>query len=485
MPRFGPPDLPFPFSDVSNGEWCPRPPSRRQREAVRLYREESERRARRLGMTRREFVRSAAGTATAFFVLNTVNGLPSTGSAASLPVTPEQCDDPAAARELFRREFFVMDVQLHHVDLSMFTPSQQQAIAPLVCGLRFLEPGLSCDDRIDRLSQANFVKEVFVDSETAVGVLSGVPNGLPLPVETMKQTRDLVNQLAGSERALSQAMIDPTNSDGSGMTNLDTLQHQVETNGACAVKCYTGSGSWWLDDEAVAYPMYQAAEQLGIDVINVHKGFPGLLGNMAETYVQTRDLDKATRDWPQMRFVVYHSGYFPSDVGVGAGITGFLNDIAAMGRRRNLYAEIGSTFAAVFLRPGGAEAAAHLIGSLLKALGSWRILWGTDSIWWGTPQWQIDAFKALTIPESMQQRFGYPALTDRVKARILGRNAARLYGVSVRDKRCEIEADQIAQVQRELGGVGAARSHFVYGPRTRRQFEMLLAHEGGAAQALA
>jgi len=111
------PDFPFPLSDVSNGEWCPRPPSARQRAAAELLGAEAERRARRLGMSRREFLRSAAGTATAFWVLNTVHGLPSSGGAAVLPVDPAQCDDPETAGELFAADYFVMDVQLHHVDL--------------------------------------------------------------------------------------------------------------------------------------------------------------------------------------------------------------------------------------------------------------------------------------------------------------------------------------------------------------------------------
>ena len=112
--------FPFPLSDVSNGEWCPRPPNDKQRAAAALLLEEADRRAKRLGMSRRAFLRTAAGTATAYMVLNTVHGLDQTGDAAPLPVTPEQCDDPEAARSLFEADYFVMDVQLHHVDLERF-----------------------------------------------------------------------------------------------------------------------------------------------------------------------------------------------------------------------------------------------------------------------------------------------------------------------------------------------------------------------------
>ena len=66
---------------------------------------------------------------------------------------------------------------------------------------------------------------------------------------------------------------------------------------------------------------------------------------------------------------------------------------------------------------------------LLAHLGPERILWGTDSTWYGSPQPLIDAFRAFTIPERMQAEFGYPPLTDAVKTRILGANAAALYGI--------------------------------------------------------
>jgi predicted TIM-barrel fold metal-dependent hydrolase len=69
------------------------------------------------------------------------------------------------------------------------------------------------------------------------------------------------------------------------------------------------------------------------------------------------------------------------------------------------------------------------LGKLLLAVGEDRILWGTDSVWYGAPQRLIDAFRAFRIPERMQEEFGYPALSDVAKAKILGGNAARLYEI--------------------------------------------------------
>jgi len=79
---------------------------------------------------------------------------------------------------------------------------------------------------------------------------------------------------------------------------------------------------------------------------------------------------------------------------------------------------------------GNPDEAAHVLGKLLVAFGPERILWGTDSIWYGSPQDQITAFRAFQISEDFQERFGYPALTPDVKRRILGANAIRLFGIA-------------------------------------------------------
>jgi predicted TIM-barrel fold metal-dependent hydrolase len=472
--------LPLPMSDVSNGEWCPRPPTAQQTLAARLLTEEADRRSRRLGLTRAQFLRTAAGTLTAFWVLNRVHGLPSRGDAAVLPIADVHCQDLGAADDYLRDQYFIVDVQTHHVDVAAFPGA-----ASALCFLRFLETNLSCAERYQHLSQTNFVKELFVDSQTDVAVISGVPGGTILPVQTMAATRDVVNGLAGSERTLIQAMIDPAAPSGY-QTALDSLDQQVQANGARAIKCYTGTsapgGQWRMDDESIAYPMFEKARQLGIKLINVHKGLPGLGGN-DPMYVATDDLPKAIRDFPDLKFCAYHSGYFPTDAGYGQGIDGFIQMAESLKTkdRRRLYAEIGSTFALTFQQ--SPEAAAHLLGRLLKTLRSRNVLWGTDSIWWGSPQWQIDAFKSLVIPASMQHEFGYPALTTSVKKRILGLNAARLYGLAPRAVRCAISADQLSAVQQEQGGVRAARSLRTYGPRTRREFLTLLTYQSRLAPA--
>jgi hypothetical protein len=102
-------------------------------------------------------------------------------------------------------------------------------------------------------------------------------------------------------------------------------------------------------------------------------------------------------------------------------------------RLRNLYAEIGTTMASMIVT--FPTVFAHLIGQLLHYMGEDHILYGSDSIWYGGPQWQIEAFWRFQIPEQMRQTWGYPRLTEIAKRKILGLNSARLYGLPTNAKR--------------------------------------------------
>jgi predicted TIM-barrel fold metal-dependent hydrolase len=58
------------------------------------------------------------------------------------------------------------------------------------------------------------------------------------------------------------------------------------------------------------------------------------------------------------------------------------------------------------------------------------VLWGTDSLLWGNPQWQIDAFRKFQIPDELVEGYGYPKLTPEIKRKVLGENAARIWDIN-------------------------------------------------------
>ena len=359
------PTLPFPMSPVSNGEWCPLPVTEKQRLATKLVQEETAAQAKRHGMTRGQFLRTAAATVTAFSVLNKVYGLPASGEAAVLPVRKQHCDDLDAARELLDRDVFIMDVQQHHVDLKLYGGNDGFCFLDFRPELR--DPSIPCPQGI---GQAQYIKDVFINSRTTVGVISGLPYGLPLGPQAMSDTRDLVNELAGSERALSQAVCDPTAPPGTE-TSLETMEFQVNTLKGRALKCYTYSYSGWRLDDADGTKMLEEATRLGITLVNTHKGLPALFAPSSPQTVRTIDYPQALKNFPKMRFCAYHSGYFQGNTHP-EGKTGnseFLEVLDALPKRdrRRMYAEIGSTFAITFL--SDPTQAAHLLGGLLKTLG--------------------------------------------------------------------------------------------------------------------
>ena len=176
------------------------------------------------------------------------------------------------------------------------------------------------------------------------------------------------------------------------------------------------------------------------------------------------DLEKAALDWPDLNFIVYHSGYR------GAGFLGrgtgqpvrdratsdpqeipWISDIFRILRRnptiRNIYFELGSTFQQ--LSASNPVRCLHMLGQMIQVAGADHILWGTDSIWGGSPQSQIERMRRLRMTDSLIEGFGYPQLTEEIKSRIFGLNAARLFGVNVAAVRHAIQSDRLAQLRQD------------------------------------
>ena len=233
--------------------------------------------------------------------------------------------------------------------------------------------------------------------------------------------------------------------------------------------------------------MLTEAQRLGLRLVNVHKGLPAIFAPGSEETVRATDFPKVVRDLPQLSFCAYHSAYFGRTTIIPRARTGSngvpRGDRRACRRRSASASTPRSGRRSPSCSREGPDAAAHFIGQLLKALGPSNILWGTDSIWWGSPQWLIDAFKVLHDPRAMQEQFGYPPLTEKAKRRILGLNAARLYKVKPkRQPRGSIRATSSPRSQDEQGGAHAGRRLVAHGPRTRREFFAMLRPSGASSR---
>jgi predicted TIM-barrel fold metal-dependent hydrolase len=475
---------PIPFWTGSNGEFSPRRKTARDRLADAMFERLTDEHARRVGMSRREFASSVMGTATALFVINQVYGCASesssgTGGDAGFPIDPGMMNDPDACEPLTGNEF-IFDVQTHHVNPDGSWREQGSFESYLRL---FPQAGCGELDFVDCFDADHYLRELFVHSDTDVAVLSqvpAVPGTNPLETEEAAVTREILNRVADSERLLIHGIVVPN----LGAEQLDGMQRLKEEQQVAAWKVYTQFGGWRLDDEDVGIPFIEKARELDVRLVCAHKGLSTF--GLDPAVSSADDIGVVAAMYPDVSFLVYHSGfettvpegpYDPSsERGVDTLVRAVLdNDI---GKQGNVYAELGSTWRFVMTEP---EAAAHVLGKLLLHLGEDRILWGTDSIWYGTPQDQISAFRAFEIPTSMQETYGYPALTAAAKAKILGLNAAELYGVDVEATRCAVSEDDFAVAKLALNESPSLRrpSRRNAGPRTRREFLRYLRAHGG------
>ena len=126
-----------------------------------------------------------------------------------------------------------------------------------------------------------------------------------------------------------------------------------------------------------------------------------------------------------------------------------------------MYPEIGSFFAPLAI--SDPVMAMHGMGKNIKMYGSDRVVWGTDCLWWGSPQWCIDAFKRFQISDEMCEKFGYKKISKQDKAKIFGQNAASLYKIDLKKKRNALPADALSRLKLAYLDSGGHRENAAYG----------------------
>jgi hypothetical protein len=189
-----------------------------------------------------------------------------------------------------------------------------------------------------------------------------------------------------------------------------------------------------------------------------------------------------------MNFVVFHGARDkdhvegPYDPSASTGIDTFLRALDDHGvpPNSNVWVDLGTVWRQLLTRP---EQAAHALGKVLTRVGEDRVLWGTDAVWYGSPQAQIMAFRAFAISTEFQERFGYPAMTDALRRKIFGLNAASLFGLDVEATRCALTSDPLADAKPHADAArqeGALPSPWTpRGPTTRRELLQTLARAAG------
>ncbi len=476
--------LPIKIDTTSNGEFVPIGLSAANRAGNRQALDSATRNARRRGRTRRAFMRTCCGAATTLLAMNQVNA--ATGKTGGFFDLPDEAGlDEDLASAILAGDEFIFDVQGHYVDPTGSWLSQVPEFARPFAGM----PKADCaiGDAGDELAYLQclgpeeFIKDVFLDSDTDLMVLSFVPSTAdaePVTIQAADATRRIVDQMEGDARLLLHGRVNPNQPQ-----DLDNMDALVERWGVSAWKTYTqfgpGGVGYYLDDD-IGIQFIERARKLGVKVICVHKGLP--LGRNSYEHSQCRDIGVVAKQFPDVSFIVYHSGYVAgrpesayssaSQDGVDTLVKSLIdNEIAP---NSNVYAELGSTWRFLMREP---DDAAHVMGKLIRYCGENNVLWGTDSLWYGSPQDQIQAFRGFQISEEFQDRFGYGAITPELKRKIFGLNATVPYDIEASEIRRHLSGDALAR--RKANYRNAPDPSFAtYGPKTRREF-FTLRRNGG------
>ena len=470
---------PVPTQIVSSDEYLPIPQTGRQREVEARLKDLSDTLARRQGLSRRRFFQTAAGMAASFVAMNQVFGTLFDASAAEA-ATPELAEQRAQAMS----GQMVIDGHTHFLrddTRLMGFVRGREAVGKFGWNKALAEK----EQTIEDLKFNNYLKEIYLDSDTKVALLSNSPSEVPedwfIPQAQVFATRDRVNGEAGSRRMLAHFTITP------GWPGwLDQVDEAVERFKPDSWKGYTVGDNthkelahypYRLDDEKLMYPFYEKAAKSGIKNVCIHKGlfapateerFPRL-----RPFADVSDVGKAAKDWPQLNFLIYHSAYRwvggkPAD-GMAefdrTGRSSWTSDLAEIPEKYgvdNVYGDLGQVFA--WTAVAEPRLAAALMGMLVKGLGADRILWGSDALWTGAPQWQIEGLRRLEIPEDMQKKHGFAPLGPAdgpVKTAIFSGNSARLYGLQKQAE--QTRTDRFAALKDDYVANGPGRSNLRYG----------------------
>ena len=465
------PGLPIKFGPCSNAEYDPEPTLPPVlREATRRARADAERNARRLGMSRREFLLSICGAATTLLALDACtreahradSSAPTAAPGGRYSIPPEATVDPEPAHGAIGGEEFVFDVQGHLLEYDL---------NPILNGqdfwTRFPQKDCGEDDPRVCYSIETFLELMFLRSDTSMLVLSALPifpEGSPMSQEIMDETRRIAEGLCRDERVLLHGQALPNV--GRPEAALEAMEATAKRYPLVAWKTFThfpdvfenDGNAWWLDDHDKSLPLVgerfiRKAVDLGLPTICTHKGFSG-----GSPYASPRDVGPAARRHPDVNFVIYHSGFEAGttegpytrrtrNIGVNRLVTSLRE--AGIGPNENVYAELGSTWWYVMRYP---TQAAHVLGKLLRFVGEDNVIWGTDCLFYGSPQDQIQALRSFRITDEFQERYGYPELTREIKDKILGLNGARLYGVDPLATTCEFTRRELEALRRKLPG---------------------------------
>ena len=315
-------------------------------------------------------------------------------------------------------EIFVIDGHVHNWDGTEVNQKNIHGAQFIDCFYAY-HTALSPKDQVwpkakfDKYGAEQMHHDLFVDGYDDMAIMQPTyltdfyRNGF----NTTEQ--NAVAKEAHPDRYIVNGAWDPRDGEA-GLEALDALHEKHKLKG---VKVYTaewrGESRGYKLSDPWAYRYLERCEKLGITNIHVHKG-PTITPLDRDAF-DVADIDHCATDFPNLNFIVEHCG-LPR-----------LDDFCWIAvQEKNVYAGLAVALPFIHSRP---DYFTNIISELLFWVGEDRMLYGSDYAIW-TPRWLIDRFMAFELPDQVVREKGVQ-LGLEAKKKILGLNAARLYGIDV------------------------------------------------------
>lgn len=289
-------------------------------------------------------------------------------------------------------------------------------------------------------SPEDLANQLFYESDTDMATFQ------PLPLYAFKDGL-CANEHAAEvmeqwpQRFDTFATIDPLSDDWE-----EELEKQVEWFDPTGLKLYPSSWTensheyWLMDDEDVAYPVFEKALELGLDLLSVHKAVP--FGPVPQDPYRPGDVDMPAENFPEIDFSIVHGGM------------AFTEETAwQLARFPNVHVCME---ALGILCAGNPAVFEDTLAELVKVAGPSAY----DQMYWSSaavafhPQVQLEAFRDFEFSDDARDKgLGgkIPQITDEDKRKILGQNYADLRGLDVEEARSDLGDDEFSRTVAEDG----------------------------------
>ncbi|MQA78977.1 MAG: amidohydrolase family protein [Streptosporangiales bacterium] len=330
-------------------------------------------------------------------------------------------------------KYFIVDTHIHYWDASpenWVEGREEYAKGWIECFHGYMGLGPPEThwkmDKFRKYSEDDLMRDIFEDGHEDIAIFQ--PTDLRYWYKDGFNTveRNAILKKKYPDKFILNSRFDPREGDA----GLRKLEQDVAQYGCKGVKLYTaewiGDSRGWSMKDPAAERFFEKCGELGVTNIHVHKG--PTIWPLDKDAFDMADVDYAATKYTGLNFIIEHVG-LPR-----------IEDFCYLATQEpNVYAGLSvATGAEMFGRP---RFFAKVMGELLYWVGEDKMTFGSDYAIW-EPKWQVEMFVDWDYPDETFS--DYPRLGTAGKKKILGLNAAKLYGIDV-PKECQVDAEPAAR----------------------------------------